>query len=534
MPVQAPKRSISSYGTSLPIQNWPMEPSSGGIQARILESLPSGNPPPAQSLQNGPSIASPKPQSLPRESSVVPPMGSVESNGAFNSVEKSEQSVRLPVDQRPVQKNAAFLTPAPVPSAANSGFLPPAASVHGSSPLTDPPPADVDWSAAGFLSSDPLAPKPQISPDLMGIASEMAGFENDFGKMLNSSIHGSLEAQHTGQAKAQEILMEDLGGFDPWKEGEDPWAEAEEAETQKRGKAQDSPAASTVERHVEFPVDQVEILEEKDRSSAPLPEMPLPSAPPDHPQQLPSDVPSVPSVRVSESSRSQVSASGFGSTLSNPPTPPSLSLPPLSGKFNTISNPPPNVQNPFAKVPSKVHQPSDLQTQAPASASSAVMSDLDAFLQGELAGMSDLALGNAPTDKPQPKVQPQYTQADCELWRKEAADCLKQGDLYGAYLKWDDIQQVLPADEDAQLFMSENQVRLQSLLLSNLGSLQKVPRLKISRNELIWQTLDHKSGFLLSQIDGLTSYEDLIAISCMPEFEAMRILVRFLKKDLIR
>lgn len=68
---------------------------------------------------------------------------------------------------------------------------------------------------------------------------------------------------------------------------------------------------------------------------------------------------------------------------------------------------------------------------------------------------------------------------------------------------------------------------------ARLGSLQQAPRVKVAPEDIFALGLDHRAGFLYSQIDGFTSIEDLISISPMAEVETLRIFVQLLEHDAI-
>ncbi len=66
-----------------------------------------------------------------------------------------------------------------------------------------------------------------------------------------------------------------------------------------------------------------------------------------------------------------------------------------------------------------------------------------------------------------------------------------------------------------------------------IGSLSRVPTLGIPLNELSHHQLDHRAGFILSQIDGLLSFEDIIDMSAMSRLETMSVLADLCDRDLI-
>lgn len=59
------------------------------------------------------------------------------------------------------------------------------------------------------------------------------------------------------------------------------------------------------------------------------------------------------------------------------------------------------------------------------------------------------------------------------------------------------------------------------------------PRVLIPVEQIQWDDFDHLAGFFVSQIDGRTSYEDLLTISGMPRQEALALLERLLEHGII-
>jgi hypothetical protein len=60
-----------------------------------------------------------------------------------------------------------------------------------------------------------------------------------------------------------------------------------------------------------------------------------------------------------------------------------------------------------------------------------------------------------------------------------------------------------------------------------------IPRLGIKPEEVLWLNLDHRAGFLLAQVDGSVSYEDLFALSGLPRLDTARILATLLQEGVI-
>ncbi len=52
-------------------------------------------------------------------------------------------------------------------------------------------------------------------------------------------------------------------------------------------------------------------------------------------------------------------------------------------------------------------------------------------------------------------------------------------------------------------------------------------------DQVLWLNLDHRAGFLLAQVDGTVSYEDLFALSGLPRLETARILAGLVDQGVI-
>lgn len=50
---------------------------------------------------------------------------------------------------------------------------------------------------------------------------------------------------------------------------------------------------------------------------------------------------------------------------------------------------------------------------------------------------------------------------------------------------------------------------------------------------MIWLNLNHRAGFILSQIDGSVSYDDIIALSGMPRLDTLKILSDLISNKVI-
>jgi hypothetical protein len=73
---------------------------------------------------------------------------------------------------------------------------------------------------------------------------------------------------------------------------------------------------------------------------------------------------------------------------------------------------------------------------------------------------------------------------------------------------------------------------LQTMFESKLGDLSARPRVLMREDEVIWLNLDHRAGFVLAQIDGTVSFEELFLVSGMSRLDTARILAQ-LKDELV-
>jgi hypothetical protein len=55
----------------------------------------------------------------------------------------------------------------------------------------------------------------------------------------------------------------------------------------------------------------------------------------------------------------------------------------------------------------------------------------------------------------------------------------------------------------------------------------------IKTGDLVWLNLDHRAGFVLSQVDGRVSFEELFALSGMDRLDTARILAQLLRDQVI-
>ncbi len=91
-----------------------------------------------------------------------------------------------------------------------------------------------------------------------------------------------------------------------------------------------------------------------------------------------------------------------------------------------------------------------------------------------------------------------------------------------------------PSDAEAQRYVQDCRRVLIKMQLSRLGSLQQIVELAVDATELQWLTIDHRAGFLLSLVDGLSTLEDLLDICGMQRLQALQIFAELAEQKVVR
>ena len=107
------------------------------------------------------------------------------------------------------------------------------------------------------------------------------------------------------------------------------------------------------------------------------------------------------------------------------------------------------------------------------------------------------------------------------------------GDFSGALAIAEDILTSDPENVDAQRYAESCRDVLRQMYAARLGPLDQVPVVAIPTEQLRWLTLDHRSGFLLSHVDGVSTLEEILDVSGMNPLEAMRIIYDLLQQKVI-
>lgn len=120
-----------------------------------------------------------------------------------------------------------------------------------------------------------------------------------------------------------------------------------------------------------------------------------------------------------------------------------------------------------------------------------------------------------------------------ERMMREVRDKLALGDFSGALKGAEAILEYDGHHTEARQLAETCRQRLRGMFEAKLGSMRRVPRLLLPPDQVRWLSLDHRAGFILSCIDGYSSIEEILDVSGMPSFDALRILHDLLQQKVI-
>ena len=107
------------------------------------------------------------------------------------------------------------------------------------------------------------------------------------------------------------------------------------------------------------------------------------------------------------------------------------------------------------------------------------------------------------------------------------------GDFSGALVVAESIIEGDPSHAEAGRCAESCRDRLRQMYASRLGSLSRVPRVIVPPDQVRWLSLDHRSGFILSCVDGYSTIEEILDVSGMPALDALRVLYELLQQRII-
>jgi hypothetical protein len=116
---------------------------------------------------------------------------------------------------------------------------------------------------------------------------------------------------------------------------------------------------------------------------------------------------------------------------------------------------------------------------------------------------------------------------------REMKDRFAMGDFSGALEKAESIMGDNPTDREAEALAQKCREVLVEMYASRIAGLDRRVKVVMAADQVRWLSLDHKSGFLLSMVDGSTSVEDLLDVCGMQRLDALKIICSLLDQNVI-
>ena len=107
---------------------------------------------------------------------------------------------------------------------------------------------------------------------------------------------------------------------------------------------------------------------------------------------------------------------------------------------------------------------------------------------------------------------------------QEMNDRVALGDYTGALDIAERLIAADPAHAEANAVAASCRGVLKKMYVARIGPMDRVPIVMVPRDQLRWLSIDHRAGFVLSLVDGVSTLEMLLDVSGMPELDALRIL----------
>ncbi len=107
------------------------------------------------------------------------------------------------------------------------------------------------------------------------------------------------------------------------------------------------------------------------------------------------------------------------------------------------------------------------------------------------------------------------------------------GDFSGALVMAESLLDENPTHVEAREYAESCRAVLQQMYTARIGSLDRVPVVEVARDQLRWLSIDHRAGFVLSLVDGISSLEMILDVSGMPSLDALRILFELVEQRII-
>lgn len=135
------------------------------------------------------------------------------------------------------------------------------------------------------------------------------------------------------------------------------------------------------------------------------------------------------------------------------------------------------------------------------------------------------------SDSPVP--EPAQASASSQSPVVDMKDRYAVGDFTGALVIAESILEGDPDHPEARRYSESCREVLTQMYAARLGQLDQVVSVAVPADQIRWLSLDHRAGFLLSLVDGMTSIEEILDVSGMTRLDALRIMFTLLQQRVI-
>jgi hypothetical protein len=115
----------------------------------------------------------------------------------------------------------------------------------------------------------------------------------------------------------------------------------------------------------------------------------------------------------------------------------------------------------------------------------------------------------------------------------EMQDRYAVGDFTGALVVAESILEGDPDNDTAQRYAKSCREVLTQMYAARLGPLDQILTVAVPPDQITWLSLDHRAGFLLSLVDGVSTVEEILDISGMTRLDALRILYTLVQQNVV-
>ncbi|WP_394849068.1 hypothetical protein LZC95_16655 [Pendulispora brunnea] len=120
-----------------------------------------------------------------------------------------------------------------------------------------------------------------------------------------------------------------------------------------------------------------------------------------------------------------------------------------------------------------------------------------------------------------PRPEPPARPADIAA---EMRDRFSLGDYTGALAAAESLLAEFPDHVEAKRCADNCRSVLEQMYAARIGPLDRIPHVAVPREKLQWLSIDHRAGFVLSHVDGVSSVQMIMAACGMPALDVLRIV----------